>query len=32
MKQIFDFFSSQEFHYDQHHSRGGVVLFSHVLR
>jgi FkbM family methyltransferase len=32
MKNVFDFFSSRDFHYDQHHSRGSVVLFSHVLR
>lgn len=32
MKNVFDFMSSRDFHYDQHHSRGSVVLFSHVLR
>ena len=32
MKKVFDFFSARDFHYDQHHSRGSVVLFSHVLR
>jgi FkbM family methyltransferase len=32
MKRVFDFFSSKDFHYDQHHSSGGVVLFSHVVR
>lgn len=32
MKNVFDFMSSKDFHYDQHHSRGGVILFSHVLR
>lgn len=32
MKNVFDFFSARDFHYDQHHSRGSVVLFSHVLR
>ena len=32
MKNVFDFMSSRDFHYDQHHSHGGVVLFSHVLR
>jgi FkbM family methyltransferase len=32
MKNVFDFMSSKDFHYDQHHSRGSVVLFSHVLR
>ncbi len=32
IKNVFDFLSSKDFHYDQHHSRGSVVLFSHVLR
>ncbi len=32
MKRVFDFMSARDFHYDQHHSHGGVVLFSHVLR
>jgi FkbM family methyltransferase len=32
MKRVFDFFSARDFHYDQHHSHGSVVLFSHVLR
>ena len=32
MKKVFDFMSSRDFHYDQWHSHGGVVLFSHVLR
>lgn len=32
MKKIFDNLSARDFHYDQWHSRGGVVLFSHVLR
>jgi FkbM family methyltransferase len=32
MKNVFDFMSAKDFHYDQHHSRGSVVLFSHVLR
>jgi FkbM family methyltransferase len=32
VKNVFDFLSSKDFHYDQHHSRGSVVLFSHVLR
>lgn len=32
MKNVFDFMSARDFHYDQHHSRGSVVLFSHVLR
>jgi FkbM family methyltransferase len=32
MKNVFDHLSARDFHYDQHHSRGSVVLFSHVLR
>ena len=32
MKKVFDFMSSRDFHYDQWHSQGSVVLFSHVLR
>jgi FkbM family methyltransferase len=32
MKNVFDFMSSRDFHYDQWHSSGSVVLFSHVLR
>lgn len=32
MKRVFDFFSERDFHYDQHHSEGSVILFSHVLR
>jgi len=32
MKKIFDTLSARDFHYDQWHSRGAVVLFSHVLR
>ena len=32
MKNVFDFMSSRDFHYDQWHSQGSVVLFSHVLR
>jgi len=32
MKKIFDYFSARDFHYDQHHSNGSVVLFSHVDR
>jgi len=32
MKRIFDCMSSKDFHYDQHHSSGPVVLFSHVDR
>ncbi|MCB1533284.1 MAG: FkbM family methyltransferase [Rhodoblastus sp.] len=32
MKQLFDAFSARGFHYDQHHSKGSVILFSHVKR
>jgi FkbM family methyltransferase len=32
IKSLFDFLSSRDFHYDQHHSQRSVVLFSHVLR
>lgn len=32
MKNVFDFMSARDFHYDQWHSHGSVVLFSHVLR
>lgn len=32
MKKIFDYFSARNFHYDQRHSNGAVVLFSHVDR
>ncbi|MES2657310.1 MAG: FkbM family methyltransferase [Verrucomicrobiota bacterium] len=32
IKRIFDTFSFWNFHYDQHHSGGGVVLFSHIDR
>jgi FkbM family methyltransferase len=32
MKRVFDFFSAQDFHYDQTGSEGSVVLFSHINR
>lgn len=32
IKRIFDTMSGRGFHYDQHHSGGSVVLFSHVDR
>lgn len=32
IKKLFDTLSSAGFHYDQWHSRGGVILFSHVNR
>jgi len=32
IKNIFDYFSARDFHYDQRHSNGAVVLFSHVNR
>ena len=32
MKEVFDVMSARGFHYDQHHSHGSVVLFSHVDR
>lgn len=32
VKKLFDYFSSRNFHYDQRHSSGSVVLFSHVDR
>ena len=32
MKNVFDFMAARDFHYDQWHSSGSVVLFSHVLR
>lgn len=31
MKRVFEFFSSHDFHYDQDHSHGSVVLFRRVL-
>ena len=30
VKRLFDAFSARNFHYDQHHSKAGVVLFSSV--
>lgn len=32
MKELFDYFHARDFHYDQAHSEGAVVLFSHVDR
>ena len=32
MKALFDAFSARDFHYDEHHSHGSVVLFSHIQR
>jgi FkbM family methyltransferase len=32
MKRLFDAMSARDFHYDQWHSHGSVVLFSHVDR
>ena len=32
IKALFDCMSKKDFHYDQHHSQRGVVLFSHVDR
>jgi hypothetical protein len=32
IKQVFDFFSARNFHYDVLNSYGNVVLFSHVSR
>lgn len=32
IKRLFDALSARNFHYDQHHSRGSVVLFSHIQR
>jgi FkbM family methyltransferase len=32
MKELFDYFHARDFHYDQAHSEGSVVLFSHVDR
>lgn len=32
MKELFEIFHARGFHYDQHHSEGSVVLFSHVDR
>ncbi|WP_045021221.1 FkbM family methyltransferase [Rhizobium nepotum] len=32
MRDLFDYFHARDFHYDQAHSEGAVVLFSHVDR
>lgn len=32
MKDLFNYFHARDFHYDQSHSEGSVVLFSHVDR
>ena len=32
MKALFEMFHARDFHYDQHHSEGSVVLFSHINR
>ena len=32
IKALFDAFQARDFHYDQHHSNGSVVLFSHIQR
>jgi FkbM family methyltransferase len=32
MKDLFDYFHARDFHYDQAHSEGAVILFSHVNR
>jgi FkbM family methyltransferase len=32
MKALFDAFQARDFHYDQHHSHGSVVMFSHIKR
>lgn len=32
VRKIFDIFSANGFHYDQWHSTGGVIVFSHVER
>jgi len=32
MKSLFERFHELDFHYDQHHSKAGVVLFSHIDR
>lgn len=32
MKELFEFFHARGFHYDQAHSEGAVVLFSHIDR
>lgn len=32
VKRLFDAMSARDFHYDEHHSHGSVILFSHVKR
>lgn len=32
IKALFEIFHARDFHYDQHHSSGSVILFSHVDR
>lgn len=32
IKHLFECFHARDFHYDQHHSAGSVILFSHVNR
>ena len=32
IKKLFDYFSARDFHYNQWHSSGSVVLFSHIYR
>jgi FkbM family methyltransferase len=32
MKALFEMFHARDFHYDQHHSEGSVILFSHIHR
>lgn len=32
IKRLFDMFSARNFHYDEHHSSGSVILFSHIHR
>jgi FkbM family methyltransferase len=32
IKRLFDIFSARNFHYDEHHSSGSVILFSHIDR
>jgi len=32
IRDLFEMFHARDFHYDQHHSHGSVVLFSHVDR
>jgi len=32
VKRLFDAMSARMFHYDQNHSAGSVILFSHVDR